>query len=102
MSIETGETVTIKRGKLAGRTGEVKNGPDSLDQYAVHLDTGELIVQKGSNLRAPEEMTVTVRQLDQAIELARQETSLDQGFSARDLVEALEQYVPGIGAKLGL
>lgn len=95
-----GETVTIKRGKLAGRTGEVKNGPDSLDQYAVKLDTGELIVQKESNLRAPEELTITVSQLAKAMDLARQTTILNEGFTALDLAEALEAAIPGIQTKL--
>lgn len=101
MSIEKNEKVTIKRGKLAGQSGEIEAGPDAQDQYAVKLDSGELIVQKASNLRAPEELTVTASQLGMALAQARQETVLNEGIEARDLADALESIVPGISAKLG-
>lgn len=90
MSIQTGDTVTIRRGKLANQTGTVVALAEG--QAVLQLASQELSVQKLTNVRAPEQPTITA----DALALHVRGTVSEAGTIYKDdLVTVLEVAMPG-------
>jgi hypothetical protein len=90
MSIQAGDTVTIKRGKRSGDEGEVKL--TNADTVVLEMKDGELITQKRTNIKAPDEATITQGELAQVV--ASHNT-------IQDLVHALDSRYPGFANRVG-
>ena len=94
--MQTGDKVTIRRGKLKGEAGEVKFAQG--DKVALIMDNGELEVVNRSNIKEPVEATITQGELAALINTA---ADADAGTELGDLVHALDSKFPGFGAKVG-
>lgn len=91
--MQTGDIVTIKRGKLAGTEGEVKL--TNADTVVLELKNGDLITQKASNIRVPAEATIT------QAELAAILGSVGDASGLAGLVHAIDAKYPGFANRLG-
>ena len=63
----TGDQVTISRGNKRGQIGKVVDVDTALQEYAIRLDEGGLLVASFSSVKAPIEPTVTRGQLTEAL-----------------------------------
>lgn len=90
--MQTGDTVTIKRGKLAGTEGEVKL--TNADTVVLELKNGDLITQKTSNIRVPAEATITQDELAAIIGSVGSDPTTDE------IVHAIDAKYPGFTNRL--
>lgn len=90
MSIQTGDTVTIRRGKLANQTGTVVALAEG--QAVLQLASQELSVQKLTNVKAPEQPAITA---DALAEVISRNVDSDGDFYGGDLLTELEVALPG-------
>lgn len=96
--MQTGDTVTIKRGKLAGTEGEVKL--TNADTVVLELKNGDLITQKTSNIRVPAEATITQAELAAILGSRIEENGTI--LNADGLIHAIDAKYPGFANRLGL
>jgi ribosomal protein L24 len=97
--MQTGDTVTIKRGKLAGTEGEVKL--TNADTVVLELKNGDLITQKTSNIRVPAEATITQAEL--AAIVGSVAYTEDDGRRAVDaIIVAIDAKYPGFASKVSV
>lgn len=96
--MQTGDIVTIKRGKLAGAEGEVKL--TNADTVVLELKNGGLITQKTSNIRVPAEATITQAELAAVIGSVSHEDDYEQNYMTK-LVHAIDAKYPGFANRLG-
>lgn len=91
MSIQTGDTVTIRRGKLAGTTGTVTDVNET--EAALKLTDGGFSIQKLSNVKAPDVPTINADDLADIFNGNVSEWS-------SSLAEQIDAKLPGFGARL--
>lgn len=91
--MQTGDKVTIRRGKLKGEAGEVKFAQG--DKVALIMDSGELEVVNRSNIKEPDEATITQSELAAII------NSHPEHVPLTVLVHDLDSKYPGFAAKVG-
>lgn len=95
MSIQTGDTVTIRRGKLAGGTGEVI--AINTDDCVLKFPNGTFSTQKLSNVKAPDVPTINADDLAAAIQDQADETATNEGmYALYALAGRLDSILPGI------
>lgn len=99
MTINAGQTVTIKRGKLSGQAGEVISVSGT--QVALKLTDGTLAVQNETNIKVPDAATITETRLAEVINNAIKSAATP---AERDTLYALagdlERDMPGIQGNL--
>lgn len=99
---EVGNKVTVLRGKERGKTAEILAPADPDGQYAVKLDSGQVAVLNGANLKAPAEATIGEAKLAAEIQTALGDIEVTS--SAQDilmaLVSRLSRDMPGLGARV--
>lgn len=88
--MQTGDEVTIRRGKYKGETGEVFAVKG--DKVVLTMKDGEIEVFNHSNIKEPSEATITQGELAALI---------NSNVSIDDLVHALDAKLPGFAAKAG-
>lgn len=88
MTIQTGDTVTIKRGKHSGQTGTVVAA--TATQAVVQLGD-EYVPQNLTNIKAPSEPTITLTEVAALV---------NEGGEREDLVRALQEALPGLADKI--
>lgn len=94
--MQTGDKLTIKRGKLSGQEGELKlsNG----DTVVLELADGSFTTQKVSNIRQPVEATITQDEL--AAILSSAVTTGGDSLPVRDIIHSLDAKYPGFQARI--
>lgn len=95
--MQTGDIVTIKRGKLAGTEGEVKL--TNADTVVLELKNGDLITQKASNIRVPAEATITQAELAAIIGSVAY-TEDDGRRTVDSIIVAIDAKYPGFANRL--
>jgi hypothetical protein len=95
-AIKTGDTVTIRRGKLKGESGKVSTVSGT--QIVVELPDGTLSLQNESNLKTAEEATIGVGALAEAFQETAFVFDTDRGGLAalQHLANRLGNDLPGL------
>lgn len=91
MSIQTGDTVTIRRGKLAGASGEVIAINHS--EAVLKLAGGTFSTQNVTNIKAPDVPSINADDLADIFNGNVSEWS-------SSLAEQIDAKLPGFGARL--
>jgi ribosomal protein L24 len=86
MTMQTGDKVTIKRGKLNGQEGEVKLA--NAQEVFLELADGSFTTQKIGNIKTPTEATITQDEL--AAILSSAVTTGGDTLAVRDVIHALD------------
>lgn len=95
--MQTGDKVTIKRGKFKGEVGEVIAHQDNPSAYVLKLDDGTFQVVNATNVIEPTEATITQGEL---AALVNSIDPLDEGGLGA-LVHAIDAKYPGFASKAG-
>lgn len=95
-----GDEATVIRGKLRGRKGEIIAFNEADGTYAVRLDGGTLSVVNSGNLKAPQDSTVSVKALVNALAGFGQEAGTPDRDAAVRLAAMLDEVAPGTSVKL--
>jgi hypothetical protein len=96
-AIKTGDTVTIRRGKLKGETATVETIAGH--QVVVKLADGTLDLQNETNLLAPEEATIGARALADAFSDVASSYGEVEAKALRELADRLTEDMPSFSAK---
>jgi len=99
MTIQTGDKVTIKRGKLNGQAGEVIAFQEDPAAYVLKLEDGTFSVQNAGNVKAPTEATITQGELA-AILSSAVTTGGDDTLSVRDVIHYIDAKFPGFASRI--
>lgn len=99
MTIQTGDTITIRRGKLKGQkaTVEILQG-DPATAYVVKLPDGTLSLETAANVKPEAQATITEGDLAAIIST---EANVGVG-DFESLVHALDAKLPGFAQRVGL
>ena len=95
--MQTGDKVTIRRGKFKGQEGEVIAHQSDPAAYVLKLDDGTFQVVNATNVIEPTEATITQGELAALINTA---TGSDPEDRLADLVHAIDSKYPGFAGKV--
>lgn len=98
--MQTGDKVTIRRGKLKGQEGEVIAHQADPAAYVLKLDDGTFQVVNATNVVEPIEATITQNELAALINSVDDNQQADRAF--RDLIHAIDSKYPGFTSKVGV
>lgn len=101
MTIQTGDKVTIKRGKQSGQAGEVIAFQENPAAYVLKLKDGTYVVQNVTNVKAPTEATVTQDELAAILDSVSI-SGHEAGAFLDDLVHALDAKFPGFANRISV
>jgi hypothetical protein len=93
--MQTGDKVTIKRGKLAGTEGEVKL--TNADTVVLELGNGDLITQKTNNIKVPAEATITQSELAAIVSSVNGPAA---GDGLAELIHSIDAKYPGFANRV--
>ena len=95
--MQTGDKVTIRRGKLKGQEGEVIAHQSDPSAYVLKLDDGTFQVVNATNVIEPTEATITQSELAAIISSVIE----DNGKIIADgLIHSLDSKYPGFASKV--
>jgi len=97
--MQTGDKVTIRRGKLKGEAGEVKFAQG--DKVALIMDNGELEVVNRSNIKEPMEATISQGELAAIVNSLEVDHANGHDIAIAELVHAIDSKYPGFATKAG-
>jgi hypothetical protein len=99
---DTGTKATITRGKYRGKVAEILSAADPEGQHAVKLEDGTVAVVNASNLKAPDEATISEAKLAAEIQTAAGDESDNPSVlnALAKLVSRLSGDMPGLGARI--
>lgn len=96
--MQTGDKVTIRRGKLKGQAGEVIAHQDSPAAYVLKLGDGTHHVVNTTNVVEPTEATITQNELAALVNTVSGPAA---GDGLIELVHAIDAKYPGFAGKVG-
>lgn len=101
MSIQTGDTVTIRRGKRKGEQGTVKfvQGSPVATAYVVEFGESDVSLENAANVKAPEQSTITEGDL---AAIVGTEAGVAAPGAFDSLIHALDAKLPGFAIRVGL
>lgn len=92
LQFKAGDEITIARGTYRNQTALVVEVSESPARYAAKLSGGALVLVNASNVRKPQEVSISARDLAEAFNAYAWPAEITE------LLDVLEAKVPGITA----